>query len=200
VQWSLYIDDPAADDVRPTQDIDLTFEILNANQLEELREDLNQRGFKQHPEDDVMCGFRLKDKKVDVMSTKEVGWAPANPWFEAGFANSFDQSLEDMTIRLMPLPYFLATKFEAFKSRGRRDPRMSKDFEDIVYLLNYTSDFPASIQSADEEVKIYLIACLKEIQNDDLLQEAVIAHMYFEEQEERFQMIMDQIKLLVNGV
>ena len=75
---SLYIDDPAADDVRPTQDIDLTFEVVSPNQLEHLREELNKRGFQQHAEDDVMCRFRLEDKKVDVMSTQEVGWAPAN--------------------------------------------------------------------------------------------------------------------------
>jgi hypothetical protein len=35
---SLYIDDPAANDVRPTKDIDLTFEITTAGELESLRE------------------------------------------------------------------------------------------------------------------------------------------------------------------
>jgi hypothetical protein len=105
-----------------------------------------------------------------------------------------------MTIRLMPFPYFLATKFEAFRSRGRRDPRMSHDFEDIVYLLNYTSDFPEAIQLAEEEVKAYLATCMKEILNDSALQEGVISHMYFEEQEERFEMIMDQIKVALHGI
>jgi len=197
---SLYIDDPAADDVRPTQDIDLTFEIVSPNQLEQLREELNQRGFQQHAEDSVMCRFRLEDKKVDVMSTQEVGWAPANRWFKKGFENSFPLPLDDITIRLMPFPYFLATKFEAFRSRGRRDPRMSHDFEDIVYLLNYTSYFPEAIQSAEEEVKMYLVVCLNEILNDSALQEAVISHMYYEEQEERLQMIIDQIKVTVSKV
>ncbi len=36
---SLYIDDPSADDVRPTKDLDLTMEIASLGELESLRED-----------------------------------------------------------------------------------------------------------------------------------------------------------------
>ncbi|WP_416443431.1 hypothetical protein ACH3O9_00875 [Leeuwenhoekiella sp. A16] len=55
---SLYIDDPAAEDVRPTKDIDITLEIANVKELEELRVDLEERGFIQSAEDDVICRFR----------------------------------------------------------------------------------------------------------------------------------------------
>lgn len=138
---SLYIDDPAAEDVRPTKDIDITFRIVSTGELEELRETLSVRGFSQSSKDDVICRFRLADIKVDVMSTKEVGWAPANPWFEPGFEKAISVQIEEQTIRILPFTYFLATKFSAFTARGGRDPRMSHDFEDIVYLLNYTLNF-----------------------------------------------------------
>jgi len=82
---SLYIDDPSAEDVRPTKDIDISFEILSFSELEKLRLSLIQRGFYQTAEDNVICRFRYEDVKVDVMSTREIGWAPANAWFEAGF-------------------------------------------------------------------------------------------------------------------
>ncbi|ELR72901.1 hypothetical protein C900_00862 [Fulvivirga imtechensis AK7] len=197
---SLYIDDPAADDVRPTKDIDLSFEILSIGELELLREELNKRGFKQTFEDNVICRFRLDDKKVDVMATEEIGWAPANRWFKDGFKNSYTVDVEDVTIRLMPFPYFLASKFDAFKGRGAKDARMSHDFEDIVYLLNYTSDFTEIILSSDAEVRIFLINCFEEILNDKLLQEAIIAHMYYAEREERFNIIIDQIKETIDGL
>ena len=35
---SLYIDDPAAEDVRPTKDVDFSLEIVSLGQLESLRE------------------------------------------------------------------------------------------------------------------------------------------------------------------
>ncbi len=42
---SLYIDDPAAEDIRPTKDIDLTFQITSAGKLEQLRKALTAKGF-----------------------------------------------------------------------------------------------------------------------------------------------------------
>jgi len=75
---SLYINDPAADDVRPTKDVDITLEIASVGELEKLRKDLVKKGFVQKSEDEVMCRFRYDDVKVDVMSTKEVGWAPSD--------------------------------------------------------------------------------------------------------------------------
>ena len=76
---SLYINDSAADDVRPTQDIDFSMEIAHLAELESIRETLIQKGFYQTSEDDVICRFRFEDIKVDVMATRAVGWAPANP-------------------------------------------------------------------------------------------------------------------------
>jgi hypothetical protein len=111
---SLYIDDPSADDVRPTKDLDLTMEIASIGELEALREELVMRGFIQSANDSVVCRFRYEDVLVDVMSTQEVGWAPGNQWFAKGFDQSITMPLEDVLIRILPLPYFLATKFDAF--------------------------------------------------------------------------------------
>lgn len=70
---SLYADDPAAEDVRPTKDIDLTFQITSPGKLEQLREELVAKGFRQTHEDDIICRFRFDDLLVDVMSTQSVG-------------------------------------------------------------------------------------------------------------------------------
>jgi predicted nucleotidyltransferase len=137
---SLYIDDPAADDVRPTKDVDISLEIASLAELETLRKTLTDKGFKQSPEYDVMCRFRYEDVKVDVMATKAIGWAPGSPWFARGFKHFQLVELDGIAIRLLPVSYFLATKFSAFYDRGGKDPRTSHDFEDIVYLLNHTTN------------------------------------------------------------
>jgi len=82
---SLYIDDTAAEDIRPTKDLDLTFQLASFAELEGLREQLIEKGFTQSAEDNVNCRFRYEDLKIDVMSTQSVGWAPSNPWFAKGF-------------------------------------------------------------------------------------------------------------------
>lgn len=197
---SLYIDDPAADDVRPTKDLDISMEIASVTELEEVRVKLNQKGFKQSHQDDVMCRFRYEDVLVDVMATQAVGWAPANPWFAPGFKKKRPYLIEDIEIQILPLPYFLATKYSAFDSRGRKDPRTSHDFEDIVYLLNYTSTLVEQVLNSDPEVKAYLQESFNEILNSDILKEAVLGNLYFEEQKTRYPKIINNLKAITDGI
>ncbi len=44
---SQYVNDAAAEDVRPTKDIDITMEIFSVGELEKLRNTLTERGFTQ---------------------------------------------------------------------------------------------------------------------------------------------------------
>lgn len=41
---TLYIDDPAADDVRPTKDVDISVKVVSSLELENIRELLNKKG------------------------------------------------------------------------------------------------------------------------------------------------------------
>jgi predicted nucleotidyltransferase len=154
---SLYIDDPGADDVRPTKDVDISLKIASVAHLEDLRQELSKRGFKQTADLDVICRFKLDDILVDVMSTKPVGWAPANPWFEGGFNNLEQIDLNGLNIQIMPLTYFLASKFTAHISRGGSDPRFSHDFEDITYILDNRTDWHEIVVKESGQVKDFLL-------------------------------------------
>jgi predicted nucleotidyltransferase len=196
---SLYIDDTAANDVRPTMDIDIVIEISTIKELEDIRQELTEKGFIQSSEDDIVCRFRYEDIIVDVMATKPIDWAPANPWFASGYKNLITYNIDNIKINCLSLPYFLATKFSAFYSRGSTDPRTSHDFEDIVYLLNYISNLKMQLLEADIEVKNYLIECFNDILNDPQKQEAIIGHLYNEEQDYRYKKILGQITTFINN-
>jgi predicted nucleotidyltransferase len=105
-----------------------------------LREALIQRGFIQSANDSVTCRFRYEDILVDVMGTEPVGWAPGTRWFKQSFDLAFRYRIDELEISLLPLPYFLATKFDAFLERGIHDIWASHDYEDITYLFNHVSD------------------------------------------------------------
>lgn len=190
---SLYCNDPAADDVRPTKDIDISLKVASLAHLEEIREELVKRGFKQTADLDVICRFKLDDILVDVMATKPVGWAPANPWFEEGFNNLQKIDIDDTIIQIMPLPYFLASKFTAHIDRGGTDPRFSHDLEDITYILDNRTDWHKIVNEETGNVKTFLLKQLMEIKENAKLQEAILANLYYETQEDRFQKIMDKI-------
>lgn len=193
---SLYINDPAADDVRPTKDIDISIKIASITHLEEIREKLVAKGFKQSADLGVICRFKLNDILVDVMGTKPVGWAPANPWFELGFEHKEQLQIEEYIINIMPLPYFLASKFVAHADRGGNDPRMSHDFEDIVYIIDNRTDWHILVGNADNKVKTYLLEQFQNILNSNRMQEAIIGNLYYETQEMRYKMIIEKIQSL----
>jgi len=196
---TLYINDPAADDVRPTKDVDISLDIATLGDLESIREELIRKGFKQSPEDEVICRFRYEDIKVDVMSTKAVGWAPANPWFSPGFVQREPVDIKDQTIQIMPLPYFLASKFSAYNDRGAKDPRTSHDFEDIIYVLDNRADIVQQLAKLPDDVRPYLEAQLQRILDDRVVQEAVLGNLFYETREERYQRIIECIKQIVTG-
>lgn len=196
---AMYIDDPAAEDIRPTKDLDLTFQITTAGKLEELREKLIGKGFIQTHEDNVICRFRFDDLLVDVMSTQAVGWAPSNRWFMPGFEKSFSVELDDVTIRLMPLPYLLASKMEAFFDRGIQDLYASHDLEDILYIFNYTTNLVEQILAADDEVIAYLRGCAERMMSDTKIREVIPAHLFYETADERLETILEKMKAIVSG-
>jgi hypothetical protein len=111
------------------------------------------------------------------MSTKEVGWAPANPWFSQGFAQRETVKLGHQLIQLLPLSYFIASKFAAHNGRGGIDPRTSHDFEDIIYVIDNRTDIVDQINKAPKDVRPYLKEQLGLILEDDALQEAVLGHL-----------------------
>jgi hypothetical protein len=196
---SLYIDDPAAEDIRPTKDLDLTFQITTAGKLEELRGSLIQKGFIQTHDDDVICRFRFDDLLIDVMSTQAVGWAPSNRWFMSGFEKSFSVELEDVSIRLMPLPYFLASKMEAFFDRGVHDLYASHDLEDMLYLFNYTTNLAEQVLKADNEVIDYLKVSMNRMLSDAKIREVIPAHLFYETADERLEIILEKMKRIVSA-
>jgi hypothetical protein len=52
---------------------------------------------------------------------------PSNRWYAVGIENFWQVKVEDVTVNILSAPCYLATKFEAFNSRGS-DYRTSHDF------------------------------------------------------------------------
>lgn len=189
---SIYADDPAADDVRPTKDIDIILHIASFAALTALQEQLGQKGIYPDPDSKVNCRFTYEDVLIDVMSTREVGWAPSDPWFEPGFQNLVSYPLDaQTTIRIFPVPYFLATKFSAFADRGK-DPRTSKDFEDIVYVLDNRLEVVREIREAPEAVREFLRVNLKALLQDEM-NEGLSAHLSRFSGEDRLGLLKEKI-------
>jgi len=192
----IYVDDPAAEDVRPTDDLDITMAIVSLHELEAIRETLTQKGFTQSAVDNVICRFRYEGIKVDVMNTQALGWAPANRWFAPGFAQRESIKVMDVRISVLPLPYFMASKFDAFNDRGINDPRSSHDLEDLVYILDNRTDVEEQLNMAPTDVKPFLVEQLRSILSEPAKQEAVLGNLNYENRSDRYDRIINIIENL----
>jgi hypothetical protein len=154
---SLYADDPAADEVRPTKDIDLSLTLESYGAWAKLQEELATLGFQPDQTSKVICRFLYDDVTVDIMPDDEKVIGFSNPWYRPGLQNVQSYQLPiGPDINILPLPYFLATKFSAFHGRGKGNHVTSHDFEDIIYLTDNATTVVNQIKAADTDVKDYL--------------------------------------------
>ncbi len=197
---SLYSNDPAADDVRPTKDVDISLEIFSVGDLEKLRLDLIGKGFRQRMNEKVICRFFYDDVTVDVMSTQAIGWAPSDKWYGPGFKQLQEIKIENVLVRILPLAYFLASKFDAYHDRGGKDPRTSHDFEDIIYILDNRMDLVETILNSPNEVLDFLKVEFQNMLSDSVSQEAIAGNLYYETRTDRFKFLMNKLKQIVEGI
>lgn len=132
---SLYTDDPSADEIRPTADVDLAINLINYSSWSQMQERLAELGFSPDPKGHAICSYLYNAISVDIMPSEDGPIGPANRWYKEGFENLWTEEIEGVAINILSPPCFLATKFEAFKDRGK-DYRTSHDIEDIIYVLD----------------------------------------------------------------
>ena len=94
-----------------------------------------------------------------------------NIWYQPGFENPVIQTLGEEQIKIFSPAYFIASKLEAFKGRGNNDGRTSKDFEDIVFVLQNRSKIWKEITESESEVKDYLIRTFTELMKNPNIEE-----------------------------
>ena len=92
------------------------------------------------------------------MSSDISAFGFTNKWYEEGIARAIEVITKPFSIRIFSLPHFLASKIEAFKSRGGSDFIGSKDIEDIISVLEVSSPemFEGVLSTSSKILQIYL--------------------------------------------
>lgn len=174
---SLYADDPGADMPRPTSDIDLVVHVVGYGAYARLEQRLAELGFHHSPEDEINCRYRFHGVTVDIMPTDVPALMPTNRWYLPGTARVTRMKLGDGTgIALLTAPYFLGTKFEAHRGRGE-DLRTSKDFEDIVFILDSRVQLEREIAEAPDDIRSYLIEQARALLKNTHLRDGMEGHL-----------------------
>lgn len=197
---SLYVPVVETPYARPTDDVDVVIELATYGDYSQLLNRLTAKGFTQSHSDEVICRFRLQGFIVDIMSTEDIGMGSPNRWYAAGFRTAIGYAINaNLTIRILSPAYFLATKLEAYFSRGQQDPYASKDLEDIIFLIDHCLNLHDSIGSSVQSLRTYLGRSARQLRQHRNLTDVILGHISGRHQEERTRRILDFIDNLTTG-
>ncbi len=146
----LLVTDPLADSVRATRDVDA---VIAAEMVAYYRFEaaLAARGFRRATESDVICRWVHEDSGLlfDLMPVAGDVLGFTNRWYPYAVTSAAPVALNgDITIRLVSAVAFVATKLEAFASRGSGDFLSSHDLEDVLNIVDGREELVAEMAAA----------------------------------------------------
>jgi hypothetical protein len=157
---SLLITDEGAGLPRTTLDVDAIAEITSYAEYAAFGERLRALGFSEDiSEGAPLCRWFHSGTILDVMPLDEKILGFSNRWYRAAMqAATTHQFFPELDLRIVTAPYFLATKIEAFKGRGRGDFWASHDLEDLVFVIDGRSTIVEETQAETPLLRGYLHA------------------------------------------
>jgi len=175
----LYITSPVSEKIRPTRDTDVVCQVAGKLDYLKLGRRLEVLGFQQSAlENDPPHRWRSDGDIVDLLPTGQTILGFGNRWYEPGLAHAEQHAIaDDLVIKLLPPPYLLATKLEAYWDRGEADPYGSEDFEDVVVLIGNRPELVEEVLRADPEVREWIQERIAELFPDDQMAEYLSAHL-----------------------
>lgn len=149
---SVLVTDEGAGAPRPTLDVDAIAEISSYAQYAAFGERLRALGFSEDTTEGApVCRWVRRGTILDLMPLDEKILGFSNRWYRAAMDTASTHRLsKGLEIRVVTAPYFLATKLEAFRGRGRGDFLGSHDLEDLVFVVDGR---PEVVEEAGKEEK-----------------------------------------------
>lgn len=190
---------PNAPPPRVTYDVDVVAEVAALAAYHALEKRFASRGFARDVSPDApICRWRLGEVEVDLMTTDECVLGFSNRWYPLAIASASRVLLPSgRQIRLISAPAFLATKLEAFGTRGQSDLMSSHDFEDIINVIDGRPGIEAEVADAGGELAVYLASRFAEIVRDPNFENTLPGLVVYDElYEDRIRRVREQINLI----
>jgi hypothetical protein len=199
----LLINDPAATQPRSTFDVDFIVEAATYVSLGAFNERLKARGFQPDATPGApICRWRCGSSIVDVMPNDERVLGFSNRWYSSAVRHRVCRRLSNgFDLYHVDAPHFLATKLEAFESRGAGDVVVSHDIEDAIRVVDGRESVLDELDRAPTGVRSYVAASISRVLADRYFLEALPT--YFGDLEEgsaRARVTEDRLRKLIAAV
>jgi hypothetical protein len=174
----LLITDPAAAPVRATNDVDVIVEVASYADYSRFSSRLRSLGFAEDTSENApICRWLIDQMKLDVMPTDERILGFSNRWHKPAIKAANLIILEEFGLRVVSPPYFIGTKLEAFRGRGKGDLYASRDLEDIITVLDGRQTIVVEVADSPEKLRRYIAREVRKLLDHPEFQNAVPAHL-----------------------
>jgi len=171
----LLITDPAARGVRPTIDVDWVVEASTYAKYGVFGRRLSERGFQPGQNvGDPMCRWRRGAIVIDIMPLDESVLGFSNRWYKSALLHPLTSRLRNgVELKHVDGPHFVATKLEAFRSRGDGDFVGSHDIEDLTRVVDGRREIEDEFARAPRELTAFVAGALRSCLADRFFVEAL---------------------------
>jgi hypothetical protein len=154
----LLVTDPGASPIRPTVDVDLLVEATTYVDYQGFASRLLRLGFESGTRPgDPICRFRSPSLVVDLMPLEEGVLGFSNRWYASALRAPARCRLpggHDVTH--IDGPHFVASKLEAFRSRGEDDYLLSSDIEDVMVVIDGRARIDTELMESTPELRVFV--------------------------------------------
>ena len=160
ITLGLLITDQAAAPIRGTTDVHVIAEIATYADYRAFSERLRRAHFTEDQE--LTCRWHHDALTLDVLALNKEVLGFTNSWYEPALRHAIPITLPGgPRIRVITAPYFLATRMEAFRGRGRMDYQASRDLEDFVAIIEGRDSVIHEIDQLGEALRRYFPRLLR---------------------------------------
>ena len=158
VTLGLLITDEAAAPIRGTTDVDVIAEILTYADYVDFSDRLRRVGFTEDTgEKPLACRWHNDSLTLDVLALSKEVLGFTNIWYKPTVRHASIVTLPGgHSIRVITAPFFLGTKMEAFRGRGKMDFQASHDLEDFVAVIEGRETLLREISESPQDLRSYL--------------------------------------------
>ena len=173
----LLITDPAVEPARPTDDVDAIIDVRDRPSYYRLSEQLRRLGFEESTEEDApLCRWLVRGVKVDVMPIDPAILGFSNVWYPSGITAVEEVRSGDILMRIVDAPHFVATKLEAFGSRGEGD-FYHHDIEDVLAVIDGRGTLLDELGRAPKDLRSFVAFEIATLLDDARFVEALPGHL-----------------------
>lgn len=155
----LWLTDEAARGPRATYDVDVVAEVTTLGAYARFQEELRRHGFVEDIESEITVRYRHRDSSLilDVMPLEARLAGLGGQWLKAAAQAAASRTLPSgVEVRVVRPAWLVVPKLEAFADRGGDDCLSSRDFEDIVLLIDAREELAAELDALPDDARVYV--------------------------------------------